>query len=59
LYKKVHIIFGADDPYLNTGVAMSFHEMIPGSTIKSLDLAGHYVQVDQPEQVAECVLALL
>jgi haloalkane dehalogenase len=56
---KVHIIFGADDPYLNAGVAKSFHELMPSSTLKLIENAGHYVQVDQPEQIAECLLKLL
>ncbi|MGY3212026.1 alpha/beta fold hydrolase [Mucilaginibacter sp. HD30] len=55
----VHIIFGADDPYLNAGVAKSFHEIMPTSTFKLIESAGHYVQVDQPEQIAECLVELL
>ena len=56
---KAHIIFGKEDPYLNVGVARSFHEMLPGSTLTLIENAGHYVQVDQPEQVAAHLKALL
>ncbi|MDB5285363.1 MAG: hypothetical protein JWR05_312 [Mucilaginibacter sp.] len=56
---KAHIIFGAEDPYLNVGVAKSFYEILPCSTLTLIEHAGHYVQVDQPEQVAESLIALL
>jgi haloalkane dehalogenase len=31
--RPVRIIFGAADPYLNVGVAQSFHELFPGSEL--------------------------
>ena len=31
--RPVRIIFGAADPYLNQGVARTFHEFLPGSEL--------------------------
>ncbi len=49
--RPVRIIFGAQDPYLNTGMARSFHELLPTSDLFLLP-ARHYVQVDAPATVA-------
>jgi haloalkane dehalogenase len=56
---KTHIIFGAEDPYLNVNVAKQFNKMIPGSTLDIIADASHYVQVDQPEQVAGILITLI
>src|SRR5262245_3080118 len=53
----VRIVFGATDPYLNPGVADSFHAAFPTSELFLVPTAGHYVQVDEPEEVARLVLA--
>lgn len=53
----VRVIFGADDRYLNPGVARSFASLFPNSELHLLPDAGHYVQVDQPEHVARLILA--
>jgi haloalkane dehalogenase len=49
--RPVRIVFGAADPYLNSGVARRFHELflLPG--------ARHYVQVDEPAEVAGLILS--
>ncbi len=49
--KPVHIIFGADDPYLNTGVAQEFKRLFSNSSIDLLAQAGHYVQLDRADEV--------
>jgi pimeloyl-ACP methyl ester carboxylesterase len=54
----VRIIFGAADPYLNRGVAQRFHELLPGSDLFLLPTARHFVQMDEPERVAELILAM-
>ena len=59
LAEKTHIIFGAEDPYLNVHVARQFHAMIPGSTLNIIQNASHYVQVDQPQEIAEILVHLL
>jgi haloalkane dehalogenase len=53
----VRIIFGAADPYLNKGVAESFHELFPTSDLFLLPTARHFVQMDEPEEVARLILS--
>ncbi|MCU7931800.1 MAG: alpha/beta hydrolase [Candidatus Thiodiazotropha sp. (ex Codakia rugifera)] len=48
----VRILFGKDDPYLNTGVARDLHQIFPNSELFLVENAGHFVQIDKPEQVA-------
>jgi pimeloyl-ACP methyl ester carboxylesterase len=55
--RPVRIIFGAKDRYLNTGVARRFHELFPTSDLFLLPQANHYVQIDEPEQVAHLLLS--
>ena len=55
--RPVRIIFGERDPYLNKGVARCFHKLFPGSDL-FLVSGRHYVQVDQPQQVANLILGL-
>ena len=50
------MIFGARDHYLNPRVARNFAELFPHSELHLLDGAGHYVQVDQPERVADLIV---
>ena len=56
--RPVRIIFGDADPYLNKGVAQSFHELFPTSDLFLLPGARHFVQMDEPEKVAELILSL-
>jgi haloalkane dehalogenase len=51
----VQVIFGAQDRYLNPRVARNFATLFPHSELHLLGGAGHYVQVDQPEQVADII----
>jgi pimeloyl-ACP methyl ester carboxylesterase len=53
--KPVHIIFGADDPYLNTGVARDFKQLFSNSSLDLVTQAGHYVQLDRAEEVGRLV----
>ncbi len=55
--RPVRIIFGASDPYLNVGVAKRFHELFPTSDLFLVPGAHHYVQVDEPEKVAQLILS--
>jgi haloalkane dehalogenase len=56
--RPVRIVFGAADPYLNVRVARRFHELFPDSELFLLPTARHYVQVDEPAEVARLILAL-
>jgi len=55
--RPVRIIFGASDPYLNKGVAQKFHELFPASDMFLLPSARHFVQMDEPEEVARLILS--
>jgi haloalkane dehalogenase len=52
----VRIIFGARDRSLNPRVARNFAALFPCSDLHLLDDAGHFVQVDQPQQVAGLIV---
>jgi haloalkane dehalogenase len=56
--RPVRIVFGDADPYLNTGVARRFHDLFPGSELFLLPGARHFVQMDEPAQVARLILEM-
>ena len=56
--RPVRIIFGDADPTLNSGVARTFHEFLPESELFLIPGARHFVQLDEPEQVARLILAM-
>jgi len=56
--RPVRIIFGDADRSLNSGVARTFHELFPGSELFLISGAQHFVQLDEPEQVAKLILAM-
>ena len=56
--RPVRIIFGDDDPYLNRGVAKKFHEFFPTSDLFLLPTARHFVQMDEPEEVARLIVSI-
>jgi haloalkane dehalogenase len=51
----VRVVFGADDRYLNPGVALEFANLFPNSELHLIPRAGHYVQVDAPARVAHLI----
>ena len=55
--RPVRIIFGDADPYLNKGVAQTFHEFFPTSDLFLLPGARHFVQMDEPKEVARLILS--
>ena len=54
--RPVRIIFGAADPYLNARVARRFDALFLSSELFLVPQARHYVQVDEPEEVARLIL---
>ena len=56
--RPVRIIFGDADYTLNSGVARTFHEFLPESELFLIAGARHFVQLDEPEQVARLILAM-
>jgi pimeloyl-ACP methyl ester carboxylesterase len=51
----VRVVFGARDRWLNPRVARRFAALFPHSELHLLPNAGHYVQVDQPSDVADLI----
>jgi len=56
--RPVRIIFGAEDPYQNTGVARSLHEALPTSDLSLLPKKGHWPQLGGAPEVAQLLLSL-
>ncbi len=56
--RSVRIIFGAEDPYLNPGVARSLHEALPTSDLALLPKKGHWPQLDGAPEVAQLLLSI-
>jgi haloalkane dehalogenase len=56
--RSVRIIFGTGDQYLNEGVAREFHQLLPNSELFLLPEGRHFVQIDEPEQVARHILEM-
>jgi haloalkane dehalogenase len=54
--RPVRVVFGDADPYLNKGVARRFSEIFPVSELFLVPGARHFVQMDEPEQVAQVIL---
>jgi pimeloyl-ACP methyl ester carboxylesterase len=57
LDRPVSLIWGAGDPYLNTGVAEHLKGLFPDADLTVLQ-AGHWPQIDRPNDVAEALLSL-
>jgi haloalkane dehalogenase len=51
----VRVIFGARDSTLNPRVARNFASLFPNNELHLLPDAGHYVQVDRPDLVADLI----
>jgi haloalkane dehalogenase len=56
--RAVRILFGAADPYRSPRVARLLHALLPTSQLFLLPDARHYVQLDQPTEVARLLLAI-
>jgi pimeloyl-ACP methyl ester carboxylesterase len=53
----VGLVWGAGDPYLQRGVAEQLQALFPAAHLTLLP-AGHWPQIDAPDQVAQALLAL-
>ena len=54
--QPVRIIFGEDDPYLNADYARYLDELFGDSELLLVKNARHYVQIDEPAEVARLIL---
>jgi pimeloyl-ACP methyl ester carboxylesterase len=50
--RPVRIVFGSDDPYLNSDVARDLAALFPQAELHLLPGARHFVQMDEPARVA-------
>ena len=53
------VLFGAEDPFLPTSIAERFVKEMPNAELQLLAGAGHFLQEDAPEEVAERLAAFL
>lgn len=47
------IIRGDADPYLSPAIAEKLHEEVPGSRLVHVESASHFIQIDEPQRLAE------
>lgn len=57
--RPVHLAFGARDYSLNSGVAEHLHSQFPNATLAPIATAKHFPQLDEPQLVADTILAAL
>jgi len=57
--KPVLVLFGADDPYLPPPNAERFAKAFPHAQLELLATAGHFLQEDAPEEVADRIARFL
>ena len=55
----VHILWGADDAWIPPETAARLQSRIPGSTLRLIESAGHFLQEDAPAAVSTAVLEIL
>jgi pimeloyl-ACP methyl ester carboxylesterase len=55
--RRVELVWGTRDPYLNTAVGRALAERFPHATFTAVDDAHHYLQVDRPDAVAARISA--
>jgi pimeloyl-ACP methyl ester carboxylesterase len=57
LGRLTHIVWGAQDPYINLNIARSLHSELVGSTLTILRQAHHNLMLDEPAAFASAILA--
>ena len=53
---RIHLPWGADDPYLNVGVADHISHLLPNAELELIENASHWPQWDCPNVVAATIL---
>ena len=59
LGKPIHVAFGDADPIFPWEWAERWAEALPGATLDRIAGAGHFVQQDAPDDLAEILLRRL
>jgi 3-hydroxyisobutyrate dehydrogenase-like beta-hydroxyacid dehydrogenase/pimeloyl-ACP methyl ester carboxylesterase len=55
----VNMLWGADDVWIPPSTASKLQARIPGSTLRLIESAGHFLQEDAPSAVSEAILEAL
>ena len=55
----VNILWGADDAWIPPATGTRLQSRIPGSTLRLIESAGHFLQEDAPTAVSEAILNVL
>lgn len=50
--EPVHIVWGAEDAWIPVERARQLHAMMPGSSLRVIEDAGHLIQLDAPDALA-------
>lgn len=53
------VLWGQRDPYLKPAVARQFHRLIPGSELHMVTNAGHFVQLEASQEVADKIMSFV
>jgi haloalkane dehalogenase len=56
--RPIRLIWGDKDPDLNSGIARALHDAVPTSELVILPDAHHNLQIDEPRQVAQVLMAI-
>ncbi len=59
LHTPTLILWGARDPYLKPAVARQFHRLLPRSELHMVSGAGHFVQLQAPDEMADRILRFI
>ena len=53
------VVRSKHDAYLNRAISLRLAQDIPNATLVEVDMAGHFIQEDQPEQIVQLFLDLV
>jgi haloalkane dehalogenase len=56
--RPIRLIWGDKDPDVNSGIARALHDAAPASELFVLPDARHNLQIDEPQRVAQLLLAI-
>jgi haloalkane dehalogenase len=56
--RPIRLIWGDKDPDVNSGIARALHDAAPASELFLLPDARHNLQIDEPQRVAQLLLAI-